>query len=57
MYTIYRLQEEQMDRKGTAIPTPSKKEHVALDPGNLMLSIYTLAIGLIILFSGLLPAG
>ncbi|MFV0435771.1 MAG: hypothetical protein ACK5PS_00050 [Desulfopila sp.] len=46
-----------MDGNETTGTTEAKKRNVVLDPGNLMLSIYTLAIGLITLFGGLLPTG
>jgi len=45
-----------MDTKKAVMIEEPKEKHVALDPGNLMLLIYTLVIGLIILCGGLLPA-
>ena len=46
-----------MDKNKATIMEEPKEKHVVLDPGNLMLLIYTLVIGLIILCGGLLPAG
>lgn len=46
-----------MDTMKTTNSIEEKRQRPALDPGNLMLLIYTLVIGLIILVGGLLPAG
>lgn len=46
-----------MDKTKRAVAEEPKEKHVVLDPGNLMLLVYTVVIGLIILFGGLLPAG
>lgn len=45
-----------MDRKTAAASQAMRTPKVKLDPGNLMLVVYTLVIALILLFGGLLQA-
>ncbi len=45
-----------MNRNTSAMTRQVRREHAGPDPGNLMVSIYTLVIGLSILFGSRLPA-